>query len=197
MGGPCCGFVLDAGIAQGRKIDTFEQALTGAEQDWRDGDVHLIDQAEAKILLNDVDSATNANIFVSGRFPGSFKSHGSTFRHKVEGCSSFHDQRRARVVGQHEHRDVINRILAPPTPPALIWPGSANRSEHVPAENPGPDILKASSGKFIINPRFSSIVTEQVLLKRSSEDSPAMKGSATNAEWVVDVLVRSSAETID
>jgi hypothetical protein len=62
---------------------------------------------------------------------------------------------------------VIDRILAPPTPPALIWPGSANRPEHVPAENPSPNILKASSGKVIINARFSAIVTEQVLLKRS------------------------------
>jgi hypothetical protein len=79
MGGPCRGFVLDAGIAQGRKIHTFEEALTGAEQDWRYGYVHLIDKAAAKILLEDIDSATNANILASGGFPRTLKSDGSTF----------------------------------------------------------------------------------------------------------------------
>ena len=45
MGGPCRGCVLDEGIAQGRKIHTLEEALTGAEQDGRYGDVHLVNQA--------------------------------------------------------------------------------------------------------------------------------------------------------
>jgi hypothetical protein len=101
------------------------------------------------------------------------------------------------VVGQHEHGDVIDRILAPPTPPALIWPGPANRPEHVPAENPGPNILKASGGKVIINARFAAIVAEQVLLKRSGRESPAMKRSAAHPEWVVEVLVWASAETVE
>jgi hypothetical protein len=34
MGGPCRGFVSDAGIPQGRKVYTFEESLTGAEQHW-------------------------------------------------------------------------------------------------------------------------------------------------------------------
>ena len=93
MGGPCRGFVLDAGIAQGRKIYTFEEPLTGAEQDWRDGQVHLIDKAVAKILLDHTDSAANANILVSGRFPGALKSDSSTFRHEVKGRSTVHDKR--------------------------------------------------------------------------------------------------------
>ena len=81
--------MFGANIAQGRKIDTFEESLTGAKQDWRYGEVHLIDQALAKILLDDIDSATNANIFASGGFLGTFKRGGNAFRHEVEGSSLF------------------------------------------------------------------------------------------------------------
>jgi hypothetical protein len=52
----------------------------------------------------------------------------------VKGGSAFHDQRCTCMVGQHEDGGVIHRVLAPPTPPALIGPGSANGAEHVPAE---------------------------------------------------------------
>ena len=187
MSGKWRAFVPGAGVAQGRKVDSFKESFTSAKQDRRNSDVHLVDQALAKILLNDVYAATNTNILAFGRFASLRQGGVNAFRNEVEGCSSFHDQRCACVVGQHEHRDVIDRILAPPAPPAFIWPRSANRPEHVPAENPSPDVLKASSGEVLINARCSAIVTEQVLLKRSCGEGPAMKRGAAHAEWVVDV----------
>ncbi len=114
-----------AGVAEGRKIYTFEQSLAGAEQDGRYGDVHLVDQAVAKILLNDVDAATRSHVFAPCRLAGALERDDRAFGHEVEGRSAFHDQRCACVVGQHEHRDVIDRILAPPAAPALIRPGAA------------------------------------------------------------------------
>ena len=156
-----------AGVAQGRKVGSFKESFTSAKQDRRNSDVHLVDQALAKILLNDVDAATKTNILTCGRFASLRQGGGNAFRHEVEGRSSFHDQRCACVVSQYEHWDVTDRILAPPTPSAVIWPRSANRPEHVPAENPSPDVLKASSGKVVVKARSSAIATEQVLLKRS------------------------------
>jgi hypothetical protein len=196
MGGPCRGFVPDAGIAQGRQIHTFEEALTGAEQDRRNGYVHFIDKAMAKILLDDIDSATNANIFASGGFPGALKSNGSAFRHELKGRSAVHGKRRARVVCEHENRDVIDRVLAPPTPPALIRPWTTNRPKHISTEDPCADVLEASSGKLIVDARFPAIATEELLLDRPSGDQPTMKQSAANAQWIVDVLVWASAETV-
>lgn len=196
MGGSCRGFVLDAGIAQDRKIHTFEEAFTGAEQDWRNGYVHLVDKAKAKILLDDIDSATNANIFASGGFPGALKSDGSTFCHEVKGRSAVHDKRRARVVREYEDRHVIHRVLAPPTPPALVRPRTTNRPKHVSAKDPCADVLEASCGKLIINARFPAIATKQLLLKGSSGDRPTMKRSAANAQWIFYVLVWASAETV-
>lgn len=196
MGGPGRGFVLDAGIAQGRKIHTFEESLTGAEQDWRYGYVHLIDKALAKILLDDIDSAANANILASGSFPGALKSDGNTFRHEVEGRSAVHDQRCAHVVGQHEYRHVIHRILPPPTPPALVRPWTTNWPEHISAEDPCANVLETSSGIVIVDARFSTIASKQLLLKGSSGERPTMKRSAANAQWIVEVLVWASAKTV-
>lgn len=43
-----------------------EEPLTGAEQDRRYGYVHLVDQALAKILLDGIYAATQANILAFG-----------------------------------------------------------------------------------------------------------------------------------
>lgn len=114
-----------AGVAQGRKIYTVEQSLTGAEEYRRYGDVHLVDQVVAKILLNDVDAATHSHVLAPCCLAGALKRDDGAFCHEVEGRSSFHDKRCTCVVGQHEHRDVIDRILAPPPAPALVRPGAA------------------------------------------------------------------------
>ena len=58
--------------------------------------MHLIDKAEAKILLDGINAATNANIFAASGFASTLKRNGSAFGHEVKGRSSFHDQRRAR-----------------------------------------------------------------------------------------------------
>jgi hypothetical protein len=189
--------VPGAGVTQGRKIHTFEESLTGAEQDWRYGYVHLVDKALAKILLDDIDSATNANILASSGSPGALKSDDRAFCDEVESRSAFHDERRARMVRQNKDGDVVHGVVAPPPPPTLIWPGSANRPEHVPAKNPSPDVLKTSSGKVFINAGCSAITTEQVLLKRSCGHGPAMKRGAAHAEWIVDVLVWAGTETVE
>ena len=120
MSGQWRAFAPAAGVAQGRKVCSFKESFASAKQDRCNGDVHLIDQALAKILLNHVDAATNPNILAFGRFARLRQGGGNALRNEVEGRSSLHDQRCACVVGQHEHRDAIDGILAPPTPPALI-----------------------------------------------------------------------------
>src|SRR4029453_15382251 len=54
-----------------------------------------------------------------------------------EGGAALHRQRRAGVVGEHEHGGVVGRVLAPPAPPAEI-PVVADRSEHVAAHHERP-----------------------------------------------------------
>src|SRR5687767_8436766 len=90
VGGESRAFVPGAGVAQGRKIHSFEESFSGAEQDRRNSDVQLVDQASAKILLNDVHAATETNILAFRRFASSRQGGGNAFRNEVEGRSSFH-----------------------------------------------------------------------------------------------------------
>ena len=61
-------FVPGAAVAQRWKVYSFKEPFTSAKQDRRDSDVHLVDQALAKILLNDIYTATKTNVLASGRF---------------------------------------------------------------------------------------------------------------------------------
>jgi hypothetical protein len=84
MGRLSRGFVLNACITQSGKIHAFEEPLSGAEQNWRYGDVHLIDKVLAKVLLDGIDSAAHANIFTRGGFACELKRGNGTFCHKTD-----------------------------------------------------------------------------------------------------------------
>ena len=54
--------------------------------------MHLVNQALAKILSNDVDTATNANVLACGRYACSLQCGINAFSNEVESRSSVHDQ---------------------------------------------------------------------------------------------------------
>jgi len=54
--------------------------------------MHLVNQALAKILSNDVDTATNANVLAFGRYACSLQCGINAFSNEVESRSSVHDQ---------------------------------------------------------------------------------------------------------
>ena len=60
-------FVLRARVPQGGKIDSLEEPLACAKQDRRDGNVHFIYEAVAKILLDHVDPSAKSHILGPGR----------------------------------------------------------------------------------------------------------------------------------
>lgn len=55
--------------------------------------------------------------------------------------------------------------VAPPAFPVIVRPISANGAEHVPSKNPGSDVVKAASGKIVVNAGRAAVVAEQGLLK--------------------------------
>src|SRR6202035_3824552 len=62
MGGPFRRHELDAFVSQGPQVNGIEQPLASTEQDRRDCDMHLIDTASTKILLDGVGSAANTDV---------------------------------------------------------------------------------------------------------------------------------------
>ncbi len=70
-------------LLQGSKIDSVEESLTGAEQDGRDSEMDFVNEALAKILLDDVDPASKSHILALGSFTGALQSDGGAFLHQT------------------------------------------------------------------------------------------------------------------
>src|SRR6266852_4636304 len=62
-----------------------------------------------------------------------------------------HAQWTPGVMGEHEDRCVIRRLLAPPTSPAFVGPWAANGPEHVAAEDPGTEAGHSLRGSMVID----------------------------------------------
>jgi hypothetical protein len=57
---------LNAFVSLSARVNPLKQSLSPAQQDRRDSDVQLIDEARTKILLDGVGSAANAHIHADG-----------------------------------------------------------------------------------------------------------------------------------
>lgn len=79
--------------------------------------MHLVDESLAKVLLDDIDATTHSHILSIRRYSGAGEGGFDALGHKMEGGAALHHQRCARVVRQDEDGNVIDRVLAPPTPP--------------------------------------------------------------------------------
>ncbi len=100
------------------------------------------------------------------------------------------------MVGQHEDRYLVHGVLPPPAPPAFFGPRSTHRPEHISAHDPRADVLEPSNGKLFVYAGFSAILPKQLLLKGARGERPAMQRSAANAQRMLQILVRASAETV-
>ncbi len=75
---------LNAFVSQSAHVNPLEQSLSPAQQDRRDSDVQLIDEARTKILLDSVRSAANAYIHSVGCVARPVKRLVNTARDEVE-----------------------------------------------------------------------------------------------------------------
>jgi hypothetical protein len=92
---------------------------------------------------------------------------------------------------------MVNRVLAPPSSPALIRPGTTHRPEHVSTHNPGANIAEAARGKVVVDAGLSVFASEQVCLKRASGERPSMQGSSADSKRVLQGLIRACAKAIE
>ncbi len=79
-----CGNVLGAAIAELRCVDASEKVFPGTEKDRRDGEMHLVDQASAKVLANRGDSAAKPDVLTVGGLGGSLKCRVDAIGHEME-----------------------------------------------------------------------------------------------------------------
>ena len=107
--------------------------------------------------------------------------------HEEELGSADHLQGRARMVGQHEDGSMVRRLFAPPATPTLIGPRPADRSEHVPPEDPCSYSGKASFCNAIVYPGLA--ITESVhFLPYMGMEEPFHQLGPSHPKRVLEVL---------
>ncbi|MCY1383559.1 hypothetical protein D9M69_716990 [compost metagenome] len=102
------------------------------------------------------------------------------------------------MVGQHENRHVVGRLVAPPAFPALVGPGAAHRPEHVAPEDPGPHIGEALLGHLVVDAGLAiGLARLKHLLPDARGHEPVHEFRAANAQRMRQTLVRASREAVE
>src|SRR6195256_3047375 len=114
----------------------------------------------------------------------------------MEDGAAFHLQRRARMVGQDEDRHMVRWIGAPPALPLIVRPGSAHRSEHVAAHDPGAEILERACREVVVDAGRPAVSTQDVPLEDPGWKEPLVQLFAAAAERLVTALVGAGAEAV-
>jgi hypothetical protein len=187
---------ISARIVKGGQVETREEILAIAEKDRHHGEMQFVDQAGAQILADGRDAAPDPDILSVGDVARLPQCGFDAVRHEVEGCSAFHGDRSARMVGEHEDRHVVGRIGAPPAFPALIRPWTSDRSEHVSAHDPCADIREAPRSELVVDTGLTALLSEHLLEGPRPED-PLVQVHPVHAKRVLPALIGSGAITVE
>src|SRR5256885_2176134 len=84
------GNVLAALVTELCSVETAEKVLSGAEQDGRNRQVHLVDQSGAQILPDRSDPAAEPDVLAVGCIEGALKCSVDAVGNEVEGRAAVH-----------------------------------------------------------------------------------------------------------
>src|SRR5262245_51457667 len=124
--------------------------------------------------------------------------------HEVEGRSALHRDGRTSMVRKDEDGYVVGRVLAPPSLPSVVGPGTPHRPEHVSAHDPGADVREAARGEVVVDALSADLVTDQRasevrghVLERLRAEDPLVQRHSPDAHRIGQILVGTGAVTID
>jgi len=188
--------VFGALIAEIRRVNTLKQTFSRAEQDRRNGQMHLIYKSCTKILPDSGNPAAEPDILTVRSVSSSFKCGVDAIGDKVEGSASAHGDRCTWVVGEDEDGSVVRRVVAPPALPGVVGPRSADRAKHVATDDPCADVVEATRREVIVNPRRAAIIAKH-LLKGTCGECPFVQRDPADAKWIVEILVGTGTVAIE
>jgi hypothetical protein len=168
----------------------------GPEQDRPDSQMQRVDQSAAEVLPNRRDAAANADVAAPGGSPRLIQRGVNAFGDEPKFRASGHWQGRPRVMGQYKHGCVVRRLVAPPAFPALIRPGTPDRSEHVSSENPCADIGEGELGHFVVDAGLAVRVSVHPPPDARVEERLHQIG-AVDAERILEILIRPGSVAVD
>src|SRR6202158_3633387 len=159
--------------------------------------MQFITQSPLKVLPDCRRSATDSDILSVGGISSSFKRDANPVSNEMKGRASLHYEWRTRMISEHENLRMVNRVLTPPSSPALIRPGTAHWPEHISAHDPGTHIVAAPLGNVIVAAGLSVFASEHFRLKRAGRARPSMKGRTADSQRVLQALVRACAKAVN
>src|SRR6266496_6489760 len=151
MRGVARGDVLRALVAEARRVDACEEMLAAAEEHGRDREVDLVDQPSGEVLANGGDATAKSDVLALSRLGRASQRSMASVGNEVERRSALHRDGGASMVRQHEDGYVVGRVVAPPSFPTVVGPGTPQRPEHIAAEDPGADVLETARGEVVAN----------------------------------------------
>jgi hypothetical protein len=158
--------------------------------------MQLINEASTKVLLYGVGPTANAHIHPVGCLARPIQRFVNAARDEMERGIAFHLNGRARVMSQDEDWNMVWRVVPPPAFPAHVRPGPANRSEHIPSENPGTDIPEAPCGEVVIDPRRATVGAKEDPLECARRKCPLVQLGPARPKWIIDVLIRTGSVSV-
>src|SRR6266850_6969795 len=183
-------------VAQGARVDVVQEVLAGSQQDWPDREMQLVDQPGAQELADRGHAAAEPDVAVARGGSRQLERDVNSVGNEIEYSAALHRDRRPRMMREHEYRNMIGRLLAPPALPALVGPGTADWAEHVAPQDPGTDPAQALLGDLVVDSGFA--VGHAVhLLPGAGLEEPLHQLRAASAQGVIEVLVRAGAEAVD
>src|SRR6185436_12031271 len=87
--------------------DAFEQSLAGAKKEWRDAQIHSVDETGLEVLVGDAGTAGQADILCTRCSLRLLERRLDSIGNEVEGVVTLQPQWLARMMREHENWMVI------------------------------------------------------------------------------------------
>src|SRR5579862_3175835 len=158
--------------------------------------MQFVDQASAEVLANGFNASAQANVLTVCGGHRSFQRAFYSAGDEMECRAASHCNRVASVVSQHERIAMIGWVVAPPALPIVIWPRTANGSEHVAAQDPGADVLKPANGKVVVDTGLAVFLAMHPPEGLGWKD-PLHNRRAAFSEGVFEALIRTCAVAVE
>src|ERR1041385_8589414 len=187
--------MLDGPVSERAKIEAAEQRFALAERNRSKGEVNFIDVAGLNILPHGLDTAADLDVPCACRLARLLQRLCDAAGDKMKCRAALHLDRRPWIMGQHERRRMIGRIVAPPAFPLMVRPIPADRSEHVAAEDEGAETLHRAPGKTVIDAGFT-VGFSQHLTKTPCREKPVKHLLAMHTKRMLQTLAGSRGKTV-
>src|SRR5262245_49609638 len=121
--------------------------------------MQIVNQTGLEVLANRRNATADPDIAIACRGLRLTERRLDPVGHEMKRRPAFHPDRRTRVMRQYEGGHMIGRLVTPPSLPAVIRPGAANRPKHIASENPRADVLEAFFGHPIVDAGLTIALT--------------------------------------